>query len=258
MVSEFEEESIGELWIRYKAGATHELRDRLVIHYAPLVRFVASRVAVGLPNSIDQSDLASYGTFGLMDAIEKFDLDRNIKFETYAISRIKGAIIDELRAIDWVPRSVRAKAKAVEHAYSKLEAELHRTPSDSEVAKELGIDDSELQVIFSKISFLGIAALDEVVVGGERGDGLTLGDTIADRRESASGNYEREETRRILVDAINRLGDREKVVLTLYYYEGFTLAEIGKVLGVTESRVCQIHSKAVLQLRGKLGDVADG
>ncbi len=245
------------LWATFKKDGLIDLRDQLVLHYAPLVRFVASRVAVGLPNSVDQNDLVSYGTFGLMDAIEKFDLERNIKFETYAIARIKGAIIDELRAIDWVPRSVRAKAKAVEHAYARLEATLHRTPTDQEVATELGIELPDLQTIFSKISFLGIAALDEVVMGGERGDGLTLGDTIADRRESASGNYEREELRRILVDAINRLGDREKVVLTLYYYEGFTLAEIGKILGVTESRICQIHSKAVLQLRAKLGDASE-
>ncbi|WP_298344961.1 RNA polymerase sigma factor WhiG [Ferrimicrobium sp.] len=246
---------LDKLWHRYKETGDQGLRDRLLVTYSPLVRFVASRVAIGLPNSVEQADLASYGTFGLIDAIEKFDLDRNIKFETYAITRIKGAIIDELRAIDWVPRSVRAKAKAVEQAYAKLEAKLHRSPTDKEVAAELEIDESELQAIFSKISFLGIAALDEVVLGGERNEGMTLGDTIADRKESANGSFEQEETRRMLVDAINRLGDREKMVLTLYYYEGFTLAEIGDILGVTESRVCQIHSKAVLQLRGKLGDV---
>lgn len=246
---------LDKLWRTYKETGDQGLRDRLLVAYSPLVRFVASRVAIGLPNSVDQGDLVSYGTFGLIDAIEKFDLERNIKFETYAITRIKGAIIDELRAIDWVPRSVRAKAKAVEQAYSKLEGKLHRSPTDQEVAGELGIDDGELQTIFSKISFLGIAALDEVVLGGERGEGMTLGDTIADRKESANGSFEQEETRRMLVDAINRLGDREKMVLTLYYYEGFTLAEIGDILGVTESRVCQIHSKAVLQLRGKLGDV---
>jgi RNA polymerase sigma factor for flagellar operon FliA len=246
---------LDKLWHSYKETGDQALRDRLLVAYSPLVRFVASRVAIGLPNSVDQGDLASYGTFGLIDAIEKFDLERNIKFETYAITRIKGAIIDELRAIDWVPRSVRAKAKAVEQAYAKLEGKLHRSPTDQEVAAELEIDDAELQAIFSKISFLGIAALDEVVLGGERGEGMTLGDTIADRKESANGSFEQEETRRMLVDAINRLGDREKMVLTLYYYEGFTLAEIGDILGVTESRVCQIHSKAVLQLRGKLGDV---
>ncbi|MGC9155291.1 MAG: RNA polymerase sigma factor WhiG [Ferrimicrobium sp.] len=246
---------LDKLWHRYKETGDQGLRDRLLVTYSPLVRFVASRVAIGLPNSVEQADLASYGTFGLIDAIEKFDLERNIKFETYAITRIKGAIIDELRAIDWVPRSVRAKAKAVEQAYAKLEAKLHRSPTDKEVAAELEIDESELQAIFSKISFLGIAALDEVVLGGERNEGMTLGDTIADRKESANGSFEQEETRRMLVDAINRLGDREKMVLTLYYYEGFTLAEIGDILGVTESRVCQIHSKAVLQLRGKLGDV---
>jgi RNA polymerase sigma factor for flagellar operon FliA len=243
------------LWREFKTTGDVKLRDRLVLAYAPLVRFVASRVAIGLPSFIDPGDLASYGTLGLIDAIQKFDPERNIKFETYAISRIKGAIIDELRAIDWVPRSVRTKAKAVEHAYSKLRAELHRTPTDQEVAAELGISENELQTVFSKISFLSVAQLDEVVFDGERGDGTTLGETIADLRESATGSFEKEETRKLLVDAINRLGNREKIVLTLYYYEGFTLAEIGKILGVTESRICQIHSKAVLQLRSMLKDV---
>jgi RNA polymerase sigma factor for flagellar operon FliA len=245
---------ISKLWTDYKDTGSREARDRLIVHYSPLVKYVAGRVSAGLPQNIEQADLVSYGIFGLIDAIDKFDTDRNIKFETYAIARIKGAIIDELRAIDWVPRSVRAKARAVEKAYSTLEASLHRTPSDAEVAEQMQISVSELQTIFNQVSFVGLVALDEMLSGGERGESSTLGDTLPDRGEGPVAAFEVEEMKQILASAINRLGDREKIVLTLYYYEGLTLAEIGEVLGVTESRVCQIHTKAVLQLRSKLSD----
>lgn len=254
-MEELDANDLGELWVEFKEQGSKRAKDRLLIHYAPLVKFVAGRVAVGLPQSIDQADLVSYGMFGLIDALDKFDPERKIKFETYAIARVKGAIIDELRAIDWVPRSVRAKARMVERAYQKLEAKLLRTPNDKEIAEELGITEKELQAIFSRISFVGVVAFDEVISGGEKGEGsTTLGDTIADRRAGPTGAFEQEETRQMLAEAINRLGDREKVVLTLYYYENLTLAEIGQVLGVTESRVCQIHTKAVLQLKSKLAD----
>ncbi|MDQ2754259.1 MAG: RNA polymerase sigma factor WhiG [Actinomycetota bacterium] len=240
------------LWADYKASGARHLRDQLIVRYSPLVKYVAGRVSVGLPHSIEQADLVSYGMFGLIDAIEKFDTARNIKFETYAITRVKGAIIDELRAIDWVPRSVRAKARLVEKAYASLEGSLRRSPTDTEVAAELQISEDELQQIFTQTSFVGIVALDEVLSGAGRGDSATLGDTLADRGDGPMAAYEVEEMKQILASAINRLGDREKVVLTLYYYEGLTLAEIGQVLGVTESRVCQIHTKAVLQLRGRM------
>ena len=245
---------IAKLWTDYKDTGSREARDRLIVHYSPLVKYVAGRVSAGLPQNIEQADLVSYGIFGLIDAIDKFNTDRNIKFETYAIARIKGAIIDELRAIDWVPRSVRAKARAVEKAYSTLEASLHRTPSDAEVAEQMQISVGELQTIFNQVSFVGLVALDEMLSGGERGESSTLGDTLPDRGEGPVAAFEVEEMKQILASAINRLGDREKIVLTLYYYEGLTLAEIGEVLGVTESRVCQIHTKAVLQLRSKLSD----
>ncbi|MGC8465259.1 MAG: RNA polymerase sigma factor WhiG [Acidimicrobiales bacterium] len=254
-MEEIERREIEDLWLEFKVRGSKPAKDRLIVNYAPLVKFVAGRVAVGLPQSIDQADLVSYGMFGLIDALEKFDPERKIKFETYAISRIKGSIIDELRAIDWVPRSVRAKARMVERAYQKLEAKLLRTPTDRELAEELGISDRELQAIFARISFVGVVAFDEVISGGEKGEGATtLGDTIADRKSGPTGSFEQEETRQMLAEAINRLGDREKVVLTLYYYESLTLAEIGQVLGVTESRVCQIHTKAVLQLKAKLAE----
>ena len=244
---------IARLWADYKSSESQGARDGLIVHYSPLVKYVAGRVSAGLPHSIEQADLVSYGIFGLIDAIDKFDPGRNIKFETYAIARIKGAIIDELRSIDWVPRSVRSKARAVEKAYAKLEASLLRTPSDAEVAVEMGISERELHNVFQQVSFVGLIALDEMLsVSGERGESTTLGDTIADKEDGPMAAFEVEETKEVLADAINRLGDREKIVLTLYYYEGLTLAEIGDVLGVTESRVCQIHSKAVLQLRSRL------
>jgi RNA polymerase sigma factor FliA len=244
---------IDRLWGRYKANGERAVRDELIVHYSPLVKYVAGRVAVGLPQNVEQSDLVSYGIFGLIDAIDKFDPGRGYKFETYAIARIKGAILDELRSIDWVPRSIRAKARAIEKAYSKLEGELHRTPSDEEVARELGMSDDQLQLTLGQISFVGLVALDEMLsVGGDRGESITLGDTIADSGEGPVAAYEVEEMRHILAEAINRMPEREKIVLTLYYYEGLTLAEIGQVLGVTESRVCQIHTKAVLQLRSRI------
>jgi RNA polymerase sigma factor for flagellar operon FliA len=254
-VEQDQDEAIADdLWAVYKATGDRHLRDQLIVRYSALVKYVAGRVSVGLPHSIEQADLVSYGMFGLIDAIEKFDTSRKIKFETYAITRIKGAIIDELRSIDWVPRSVRAKARLVEKAYAKLEATLLRTPSDAEVAEELQIPESELLQIFTQISFVGIVALDEVISAGgaDRSESMTLGDTLADRGVGPVGAYEIEEMKQILASAINRLGDREKIVLSLYYYEGLTLAEIGRVLGVTESRVCQIHTKAVLQLRARM------
>ena len=206
--------SIEDLWAAFKRSGSRPARDRLIVHYSPLVKYVAGRVSVGLPGTIEQSDLVSYGIFGLLDAIDKFDPGRQVKFETYAITRIKGAIIDELRSSDWVPRSVRAKARSVEGAYVRLEAELLRTPTDAEVAAELGMTEGDLHEVFNQISFIGLVPLDGVLSGGT--------------------------------------GEREKIVLTLYYYEGLTLAEIGDVLGVTESRVCQIHTKAVLQMRSRM------
>jgi RNA polymerase sigma factor for flagellar operon FliA len=253
------EAAIAVLWRGYKTTKEEKLRERLILHYSPLVKYVAGRVGVGLPPNIEQADLVSYGIFGLIDAIEKFDLERAIKFETYAISRIKGAIIDELRSIDWIPRSVRYKAREVEKAYAALEAKLHRSPTESEVAEELGIKLEDLHTIFSQVSFVNVVALDELLTaGGEKGDKLSLVDTLEDTKaEDPVAAFETEETKYLLAKAINTLPEREKIVVTLYYYEGLTLAEIGQVLGVTESRICQMHTKAVLQLRGKLADQKD-
>jgi RNA polymerase sigma factor for flagellar operon FliA len=198
----------------------------------------------------------SYGMFGLIDALEKFDMARAIKFETYAIPRIRGAIIDELRAMDWVPRSVRFKAREIEKASSSLEANLKRAPTDREIASFLDMTLPELHDVVTQISFVSVLALDELVsVGAERGESLSVIDTLADARttDPATG-IEGQETRLLLATAVNNLSEREKLVVTLYYFEGLTLAEIGEILGVTESRVCQIHTKAVSQLRGLLAD----
>ena len=247
---------IAALWDEYKQHRSREARDRLILHYSPLVKFVAGRVAAGLPQNIEQTDLVSYGIFGLIDAIDKFDPGRGFKFETYAISRIKGAIIDELRSIDWVPRSVRAKARSIERAISKLENELKRSPEDAEVAAELDMTESELAGVLSQISFTGLVALDDLLAASasDRSTGTTVADTISDGAHDPVQAFEVDEMKHLLADAINRMPDRERLVLTLYYYEGLTLAEIGAILGVTESRVCQIHTKAILQLRGRMAE----
>jgi RNA polymerase sigma factor for flagellar operon FliA len=247
-------DAVADAWIAYKADGDGKARDALILHFSPLVKYVAGRVAVGLPANIEQADLISYGIFGLIDAIDKFDAERGIKFETYAISRIRGAIIDELRAIDWVPRSVRFKAREIEKAYTNLENKLKRPPSDVEIAEEMGVSIGELNNIYTQLSTVSLVALDELTSGdSERGDRMSLVETLEDTRTIGPvDTIEAEEMKVILGQAINRLPEREKVVVTLYYYEGLTLAEIGQVLGVTESRICQMHTKAVLALRGRI------
>jgi RNA polymerase sigma factor FliA len=246
------------LWERYQGTGDPGVRERLILHYAPLVKYVAGRVAVGMPAYVEHADLVSYGIFGLMDAIEKFDLDKGYKFETYAVTRIKGAIIDELRSVDWVPRSVRAKARKVEAAIGRLEADLHRSPSEEELAEELGWGLEELQDTLAKVSMTSLAALDEVLDVGE-GDRVSLVDTLQDlTAESPEESLDDVETKRLLRESLGRLTEREQTVLGLYYFEGMTLAQVGDVLGVTESRVCQIHTKAVMSLRAKLLERIEG
>lgn len=251
-------DELAVFWGEFKEDGSQKARERLILHYAPLVKYVASRVASGLPASIEQADLASYGMFGLIDALDKFDLERGIKFETYAIPRIKGAILDELRALDWVPRSVRSKAREVDKAYAEVEAREKRQPTEVEVAERLGVSKGELHDVVTQISFVSVMALDEALsVGADRGESMSLMDTLADAGDltDPAAGVEDQETRGMLAAAINDLSEREKVVLTLYYFEGMTLSEIGDILGVTESRVCQIHTKAVGQLRTHLADV---
>lgn len=246
--------STTSLWSVFKSTGDRGARERLILHYAPLVTMVASRVGSGLPSTVEQADLVSYGMFGLIDAIEKYETDRAVKFETYASSRIRGAIIDELRAIDWIPRSVRTKARAVDRAFAELEGELRRAPSESEVAARLEIGVGELRAVFTQLSTVNVAALDELLgAGSERGDSLSLIDTLEDPGAvDPAGTLEAQEMKLMLARAIERLGEREKIVLVLYYYEGMTLAEIGRILGVTESRISQMHTAAMLRLRTTL------
>jgi RNA polymerase sigma factor FliA len=244
------QQALAGLWEEYKSTGSASARERLILHYAPLVKYVASRVATGLPASVEQADLVSYGMFGLIDALAKFEPARGNKFETYAIPRIKGAIIDELRAMDWVPRSVRFKHREIEKAYTDLESMLKRAPTEREMAERLGVSLAELHDVINQISFVSVLALDELLsVGADRGETVSLLDTLADRSTDPTTGLEGQETRGLLAAAINSLSEREKIVVTLYYFEGLTLAEIGEILGVTESRVCQIHTKAVGQLR---------
>jgi RNA polymerase sigma factor for flagellar operon FliA len=250
------DDELGRHWHGFKSTGSEAAREKLILHYAPLVKYVASRVATGLPASVEQADLVSYGMFGLIDALHKFEPGRGNKFETYAIPRIKGAIIDELRAMDWVPRSVRFKQREIEKALADLEAQHKRQPTEPELADRLGISVSELHDMVTQISFVSVLALDETVsVGADRGEQISLIDTLADRGLDPSTGLESQETRGLLAAAINSLSEREKIVVTLYYFEGLTLAEIGEILGVTESRVCQIHTKAVGGLRLQLSEV---
>jgi RNA polymerase sigma factor for flagellar operon FliA len=241
---------IGTAWDAYKRLGGREARDALILHYAPLVHYVAGRVAVGLPRSVDRSDLVSYGLFGLIDAIEKFQPERGFRFETYAISRIKGNMLDELRSLDWVPRSVRQKARAIEQACVALESDLQRPPSDCELADALGMSEAQLHHALSQVSLVSLVTFDAMVAGSADGDEcVTVGDTLVDGSDGPVDLLESAELRSTLADAIDRLSERERLVVSLYYFDGLTLAEIGEVLGVTESRACQIHGKAVLQLR---------
>ncbi|TXH44033.1 MAG: RNA polymerase sigma factor WhiG [Actinobacteria bacterium] len=250
-----EPDSVAALWESYKTTGDPSSRERLIMQYSPLVKFVAGRVGAGLPSTVENADLVSYGLFGLIDAIEKFDHERGLKFETYALSRIRGSIIDELRGLDWVPRSVRSRSREVERAYIELENELHRAPSDEEVADRVGIGIGELHDLFAAVSFTNLAALDELMHSGE--SGVTLGDTVVDPRLAAPEDaFESESLKEVIGGALHLIPERERIIIALYYYEGFTLAEIGQVLGVTESRVSQLHSKAMLQLRAKLAEVS--
>jgi RNA polymerase sigma factor for flagellar operon FliA len=241
------------IWLEYRKSGDRALRDRLILTYAPLVKFVAGRVGASLPAHVDEQDLVSYGLLGLIGAIERYDPDREIKFETFAMARIRGAIIDELRSLDWVPRSVRTRAREIERAIAALEKELLRAPTDEEIAKKLGVSPDELEGSLQEISRSSVAALDELWSPTGSGDQIALIDTIEDAsRPSPEHSLEETEVKEALAEAISGLPEREKLVVTLYYYEELTLREIGEVLGVTESRVSQLHTKAILRLKAHL------
>ncbi|MDQ3609679.1 MAG: RNA polymerase sigma factor WhiG [Actinomycetota bacterium] len=241
-------------WRRYKRQGDQRAREQLIVAYSPLVKYVAGRLASGLPAHVEEADLVSYGLLGLMNAVERFELEREIKFETYAITRIRGAIIDELRSQDWVPRSVRSRAREIERANAKLENHLQRAPTDEEMAAALDISVEEFQESLLAISTSTIAALDELwTVSDASGDQVSLLDTLHDPgAPDPSQAVDESELKDRVADAIARLPEREKLVVALYYYENLTLREIGEVLGVTESRVSQLHTKAVLRLRSRM------
>ncbi len=245
-------DSLAKLWESFKQSGSRSVRDKLIVAYSPLVKYVASKLASGLPHYVEREDLAEYGFIGLIDAIQRYDPARNVKFETYAIPRIRGAIIDALRAQDWVPRSVRSKAKDLEQAYSKLHMELGRVPTEQEVARELGITEGGFRAMLAEMPYSGVATLDQVVSTTGDGGGVTLGDTLEEKSAGPGAVYENREVMDTLATALQALAERERIVIGLYYFEGLTLAAIGEILGVTESRVCQMHTKAVLQLRGML------
>jgi RNA polymerase sigma factor for flagellar operon FliA len=246
-----------DLWRRYKEDGDVGARERLVVAYSPMVKFVAGRLGAGLPSHVDDADLISYGLMGLIGAIERFEPDRGIKFETFAMTRIRGAIIDELRSLDWVPRSVRARAREIEAAQSRLEHELQRAPTEEELASKLGIDEDELQASLLEIANSSVYALDELwTVSDSSGDKVSLLDTIRDpRADDPQESLDSSEIKDRLTDAIGSLPEREQLVVALYYYENLTLREIGEVLGVTESRVSQLHTKAVMRLKSHLQPV---
>lgn len=238
-------ESSETLWFNYKNDPSRANRDALILDYINLVKYVASRVGQGLPQNIEQGDLVSYGTFGLIDAIERFDPDRGFKFETFAISRIRGAMLDELRGMDWVPRSVRAKARTLDAAVQDLEGSLHRTATSEEVAGRLGVPQDQYLKTAGQVSMSSMVGLDDVIQSSSQ----TIGDTLSEESEETDGFWEMQDS---LANSIESMEFRDRVVLTLYYYENYTLADIGTVLGVTESRVCQIHTKAIEHLQANL------
>jgi RNA polymerase sigma factor for flagellar operon FliA len=248
-----------ELWFQYRKNRDPKIRDAFIRQYSPLVKYVAGKVAVGMPHNVEFDDLVGFGVFGLLDAIDKFDPDKNVKFKTYAVTRIRGAIFDELRSIDWVPRSVRQKTREVEEAIGSLEAQLGRTATDQEIASFMGMDEAEYLKTIMKISGTSIISLNDLWFSGDENDKVSIGDSI----ESPSSLnpdvvVEKDEIRRVIIEAINSLPEKEKKILVLYYYEDLTLKEIGQVLEVTESRVSQLHTKAILRLRSKLTNIRKG
>jgi RNA polymerase sigma factor FliA len=251
------EVELREMWRRYKDDGDTAARERLVVAYSPMVKFVAGRLGAGLPSHVEDADLISYGLMGLIGAIERFEPERGIKFETFAMTRIRGAIIDELRSLDWVPRSVRSRAREIEVAQAKLEHELQRAPSEAELAAKLNITESELQNALLEIANSSVYALDELwTVSDSSGDQVSLLDTISDpRADDPQESLASSEVKDRLTEAISSLPEREQLVVALYYYENLTLREIGEVLGVTESRVSQLHTKAVMRLKSGLQQV---
>lgn len=254
-----EKKSEEELWRIYKRTKNPEIRDAFVRQYAPLVKYVAGKIAVGMPHNVEFDDLVGFGVFGLFDAIEKYDPDKHVKFKTYAVTRIRGAIFDELRSIDWVPRSVRQKSREIEDAVHRIESSLGRSASDKEIAEEMGMSLEDFQQVMMKVSGTSILSLNDVWYTGEESDNVSIAESIESPQSMNPDTIiEKDEIRRVIVQAINDLPEKEKKVLVLYYYEDLTLKEIGHILEVTESRISQLHTKAIMRLRARLTNIRKG
>lgn len=255
----FENKTEEELWLLYRKTRDPRIRDRFVKQYAPLVKYVAGKIAIGMPHNVEFDDLVGFGVFGLFDAIEKFDPEKHVKFKTYAVTRIRGAVFDELRSIDWVPRSVRQKTREVEDAVRRLETTLGRSATDQEIADDLGVGIDEFQKLMLKISGTSILSLNDVWYTGDDNEKVSIVESVESPQSlNPDTIVEKDEIKRVIVQAINELPDKEKKVLVLYYYEDLTLKEIGEVLEVTESRISQLHTKAIMRLRAKLTNIKKG
>jgi RNA polymerase sigma factor for flagellar operon FliA len=251
-----QDEEDQKLWEQYRTTHDQRIKDALIMKYASFVKYVAGRIAVNLPSNVEFDDLVSYGILGLIDAIDKYDSERNVKFKTYAKTRIRGAIFDELRILDWTPRSIRQKARKLEKAYAKLEGKLGRDAKDEEIAEYLNIDISELHKLFDETKKSLLLSLDEIFYDDD--EGSSRFDFVEDEKsDNPQSKIEEAEAKKILADAISKLSDRERMVITLYYYEELTSKEIGKILGVSDSRVSQLHTKAILRLRGRLSRIKE-
>ncbi|HCR19655.1 MAG TPA: RNA polymerase sigma factor WhiG [Candidatus Latescibacteria bacterium] len=236
-----------------QAQATDAEREKQLMDYLPLVKYIAGRIAIGLPKSVELDDLINAGVVGLIEAHNNFDSGKGVKFESYASMRIRGAILDELRAIDWAPRSTRAKSREVEKAISSLENRLGRSPNEEEVSENLDMSLNDLYKLLDDVSATTLLSLDEFTYGSEDDKQVALVDTLQSQdRTDALSDLERDEMRVLLVESIGLLSDQERLVIALYYYEELTLKEIGQVMELSESRVSQIHTKSVLSLRAKL------
>lgn len=243
------------LWEQYKNAKDGQIREKLIIHYLPLVKNIAGRLAIALPAVVQRDDLIGYGIFGLIDAIDKFDLERGFKFETYAYIRVKGAILDGLRIMDWVSPNLRQKAKELEGAYHQLENQLGRSATDEEIAQTMGITLPQLHQLLLETGCLSLYSLDETLATGADTQ-LSLGQQLIDHSSpNPVSHAEEEEEKLILTSSIEKLPEKEKLVLSLYYYEELTLKEIGEVMGLSESRISQLHTKAIMRLRGSLSRV---
>ena len=256
-INDLQEED--DLWEEFKKTKSPSIREKFIRQYMPLVKYVAGKVAVGMPSNVEFDDLVGYGQFGLLDAINKYDTSKNVKFKTYAVTRIRGAIFDELRQIDWVPRSVRQKSREIEDAIASLESRLGRTASNAEIAESLNMTEEDYNRTVMKVSGTSILSLNDVWYAGDDNDNMSIGNNIeAPSSLNPDIMAEREAVKKVIAEAINELPEKEKMVIVLYYHEDLTFKEIGDVLEVSESRISQLHTKANLRLRAKLTNLRKG